>query len=570
MPKRGLKFRKGHDADGDGLLDEYEKQLGTDPHRTDTDNDLLTDYDEVKVFQTDPLDPDTDKDGIPDGVEVKLGLNPKGKGLLKDLFIPHEGNYYKPKALLPKRLAFHALAAVALKVVAIGFIFSFPVQAWLTPSILTAQGDKIIELTNSIRAGQSLNTLTKSDVLTQAALNKAQDMFVQQYFAHVGPDGKSVRHWLLASGYPFAVAGENLALGFNSAEEIVAAWQNSPTHNANLMDKDYSEIGVGVALGDYQGFETVLAAQFFGQPSVRAQVQEEIPQPVLETESSTDTEISQPETSTVLADKEEDALPQPEIVSPANNLITKQNSLLFNVYAAGADKVYVRKGESVLTEKNVQNDYANFTLEVSEGNYKLDIQSSRENNFSPIARLNLVVDNSGPTIDQQHSRLIYNQPSGHDEVIISATVYLSYDTASASVDVDRQILKLTPDPNERNKWSGTLFMSPDDARHAFNPIIPATITAIDNAGNVTVDSIGWQEIAPVKAAAVAEYGFIKSNQSEYVKPLFDFSSMYLRVLLILAAIALVLNIFIQVRKQHVSVIASGLAFILLISFLTII
>lgn len=59
------------DSDGDGLTDEEEAKLGTDPFKADTDGDGLTDYEEVKVYKTDPLNPDTDFDGLSDGDEVK-------------------------------------------------------------------------------------------------------------------------------------------------------------------------------------------------------------------------------------------------------------------------------------------------------------------------------------------------------------------------------------------------------------------------------------------------------------------------------------------------------------------
>ncbi len=72
------------DSDHDGLTDEEERALGTDPLNPDTDGDGLTDYDEVKVFGTDPLNPDTDGDGYKDGDEVAHGYNPKGPGKLLD------------------------------------------------------------------------------------------------------------------------------------------------------------------------------------------------------------------------------------------------------------------------------------------------------------------------------------------------------------------------------------------------------------------------------------------------------------------------------------------------------
>lgn len=73
------------DSDGDGLSDEVERMLGTDPFNPDTDNDGLTDYEEVCIYGTDPLNPDTDGDGYLDGEEVEAGYNPLGPGRLLEI-----------------------------------------------------------------------------------------------------------------------------------------------------------------------------------------------------------------------------------------------------------------------------------------------------------------------------------------------------------------------------------------------------------------------------------------------------------------------------------------------------
>lgn len=76
------------DTDEDGIPDIYEKEFGTDPNKTDTDDDGLTDYEEIYLTDTDPLvynsfnedlsdsDADSDSDGITNRKEIDIGTNP--------------------------------------------------------------------------------------------------------------------------------------------------------------------------------------------------------------------------------------------------------------------------------------------------------------------------------------------------------------------------------------------------------------------------------------------------------------------------------------------------------------
>lgn len=68
------------DTDGDGLSDQRELELGTNPKVADTDGDGVSDGDEVLKYGTNPLNPDTDGDGYPDGAEISKGYNPLGPG----------------------------------------------------------------------------------------------------------------------------------------------------------------------------------------------------------------------------------------------------------------------------------------------------------------------------------------------------------------------------------------------------------------------------------------------------------------------------------------------------------
>jgi len=261
MPKKQTPKTKKTDLD---FIDFLNAQYGT----RDSDHDGLTD--EVERFLgTDPLKVDTDGDGMNDLEEIRAGRNPLGAGDWKSWFLPHEGNNFHPHSLHPKRLLFYATSAVATKVLVVMFVLGLPMTAWLSPDILREQSQKIITLTNNLRTSLSVPTLTESPALDRAAYAKASDMILQQYFAHVGPDKKSLSSWLAGAGYHYSVAGENLALGFNSAEETMTAWQASPTHYANLIDPDFTQIGVSAVSGPYQDVDTTLVAQYFGtQPEV--------------------------------------------------------------------------------------------------------------------------------------------------------------------------------------------------------------------------------------------------------------------------------------------------------------
>jgi len=132
--------------------------------------------------------------------------------------------------------------------------------------VLTA--DAIIEETNLQRQENGdLPALSENELLTEAALAKAQDMFKKQYFEHESPSGVTPGQLVQNAGYEFIVAGENLILGnFFSEKELVQAWMDSPGHRANILNNKYTEIGVAVIKGTYEGRSVWIGVQEFGLP----------------------------------------------------------------------------------------------------------------------------------------------------------------------------------------------------------------------------------------------------------------------------------------------------------------
>ena len=124
----------------------------------------------------------------------------------------------------------------------------------------------IIALANADRAQDHLPALKVDTRLTLAAQEKADDMVAESYFAHVSPSGKSPWYWFSVAGYDFRFAGENLAAGFPDSDDINAAWMSSALHRANILNANYTQIGVADATGTYEGRPTVFVVEEFGSP----------------------------------------------------------------------------------------------------------------------------------------------------------------------------------------------------------------------------------------------------------------------------------------------------------------
>lgn len=145
----------------------------------------------------------------------------------------------------------------------------------------------IFSQTNFERSHKNIATLRLNTKLNLSAEKKLQDMFSNQYFEHVSPSGVSVSDLVRDSEYEYIVVGENLALGnFGGDLQVVQAWMNSPGHRANILDPRFSEIGIAVGKGLYDGKELWIAVQHFAKPLASC----EGPRAELKTRIATETE----------------------------------------------------------------------------------------------------------------------------------------------------------------------------------------------------------------------------------------------------------------------------------------
>lgn len=182
---------------------------------------------------------------------------------LRRLFYPCSGNNYKAAILQPAGLSL----LIALFLLLQSF---FNLSLGIVPGVLGFASDitpeEILVLTNQERVTQGLAPLTLNSQLTEAAQQKAADMFAFDYWAHVSPKGVDPWYFVLNAGYHYRYAGENLARDFAHSAEVVDAWMTSSTHRDNILNSKYQEIGVAVVDGVLQGRETTLLVQMFGTP----------------------------------------------------------------------------------------------------------------------------------------------------------------------------------------------------------------------------------------------------------------------------------------------------------------
>jgi len=122
----------------------------------------------------------------------------------------------------------------------------------------------IIKLTNIYRQEAGLKPLLINPRLTQAAINKANDIITNQYFSHTSPEGKRFSDWIKEVNYSYFYSGENLAIDFTSAEDAFSAWLKSDKHRQNIERSEFQEIGVASISGKFNGRQTTVIVQLFG------------------------------------------------------------------------------------------------------------------------------------------------------------------------------------------------------------------------------------------------------------------------------------------------------------------
>ncbi|MEK3886120.1 CAP domain-containing protein [Bacillus sp. FSL K6-3431] len=114
-----------------------------------------------------------------------------------------------------------------------------------TTSQLSAFEQQVFDLTNQERTKNGLAPLKIDLELSKVAREKSRDMSANNYFDHNSPTYGSPFDMMKKFGITYRSAGENIAMGQRTPQEVVTGWMNSSGHRANILSQDFTHIGVG-------------------------------------------------------------------------------------------------------------------------------------------------------------------------------------------------------------------------------------------------------------------------------------------------------------------------------------
>jgi uncharacterized YkwD family protein/spore coat assembly protein SafA len=131
----------------------------------------------------------------------------------------------------------------------------YPNQKIAIPNIDNVKNveEQVLHLVNEERKKAGLRPLEMDWELSRVARMKSQDMAQKNYFSHQSPTYGSPFAMMKQFGISFKQAGENIASGQRTPQEVMDSWMKSPGHRANILKPDYTHIGVGYFRGGSYG-----------------------------------------------------------------------------------------------------------------------------------------------------------------------------------------------------------------------------------------------------------------------------------------------------------------------------
>lgn len=439
--------------------------------------------------------------------------------------VPYEGNNHRPFALRHGPLAFVSALLLITKFAALGVAALMPQPAELA-TITTA---RVVQLANIERKQAGLNELTINSLLTQAALQKAQHMLEEDYFAHISPTGVTPWFWMNKIGYRYQVAGENLAIDFVIVEDVVQAWMASPTHKENILHSVYTETGVAVLTGEFQGGTSTVVVQMFGLP-VREQALAASPATAGEHTGGTLTPSpSLPPEPTQSAPLDTIPPPVPRI-AVQQEVSTIRETVTLLLSGEPNTSVYVLANRQpkggVTLGQNGEAEYVVSVADLSDGTLSFQAYSrdNARNQSALTEKLTVMKDTEGPLFTGEHVSFIVSPATDRP----SALLYLTSDHYETVVITNNgQSLEAAVHPSS---W----HLPALDMRY--------NLVLSDEAGNVT-------ELSDVTLNPT----FLTERITDYLASpvlLGRFARYAAAIVFMIAFVLLLLTILIRIRIQH--------------------
>lgn len=417
---------------------------------------------------------------------------------MRFLFVPQKENQYHAIAIRKGALAIYVLFLFVFNVILVPILdLNKGVQA---ASISTS---RLVQLANQSRQAAGVPTLSTSSKLAAAATAKANNMFQEQYWAHYGPNGESPWQFIIAAGYNYTYAGENLAKDFVTADAIHNAWMNSPSHRANILNENYDDIGIAAVSGTLLGSETILVVQMFGS--------QQTSQPIDTPDDSAPSE-DESETPTPSGDN---TPPEPPVInSPKQGDILNTGATTVRGISEEGSLVSIYDNEKKRADATANEGY--FAVQINnldEGGHDLeaDAKDSAGNVSDRSDTITFTVDLTPPALDQENSRV--------DWINESFEIYLitSDDTVTATASTLKHSTNLlASNIDGSTAFSGILELG-EEINIALDEKI--LITLVDLAGNEAT----FELETPSKplAASATDFGGnnLFSNAAAYVRSL---------------------------------------------------
>ena len=123
-------------------------------------------------------------------------------------------------------------------------------------------------LLNRYREQKGLRPLSMDKKLQQAAQWMSDDMAAKDYLSHEDSKGRDPFKRMAAFGYNYSTdKAENVAAGQNTAAEVLESWQSSKSHNRNMLDPQFTVIGIGFSYRKMSKYGWYWATSFGGRKS---------------------------------------------------------------------------------------------------------------------------------------------------------------------------------------------------------------------------------------------------------------------------------------------------------------